>query len=467
MQTRRLYRSLTGWLLKSLALLVPVCTGHTQDQPPTDDEITAILRTRIDTEKRGVGIVVGWIDQRGSRVISHGQTALAGGHDVNGQTIFEIGSVTKVFTATLLEQAVERGEMKLDDPVAKYLPPGVKIPARGNRQITLLDLATQRSGLPSMPDNFKPGNAANPYVDYTTEQMFAFLASYQLTRDIGSKYEYSNIGFGLLGQALAHQAGTDYESLVVKQVCQPLGLSDTRITLTPELRARLALPYDQVLAPTQNWDLPPAFAGAGALRSDGADLLKFLAANLGLTQSALTPALQATHQVRNDAGSPTMDIALAWHIAKKYGPPITWHNGGTGGYRSFVGFEPTRQWGVVVLSNTAIGVDDIGLHLLNRQYPLGVPPKVYTAITIKPEVGDQYVGRYQFAPDVFTTFTREGDRYFVQLTGQSKIEVFPSSETDFFLKVADAQISFVKDSQGHVTGLILHQNGDQTATRLP
>ncbi len=443
-----------------------MCTSHAQDQPPEDDEISGILRTRIDAEKRGVGIVVGWIDPRGAKVISHGQTALTGGHEVNGQTIFEIGSVTKVFTAVLLEEAVERGAMKLDDPVAKYLPPEVKVPSRGDRQITLLDLATQRSGLPRMPANIKPANESNPYADYTLAQMFAFLSGYELTREIGSKYEYSNLGFGLLGQALARQAGTDYESLVEKEVCAPLGLKDTCIMLTPNLRGRLALPYDESLAPVQNWDLP-AMAGAGALRSDADDLLKFVAANLGLAQSPLTATLRATQQVRNDAGSPTSDIALAWHIAKRHGPPLIWHNGGTGGYRSFVGFEPTRQWGVVVLSDAAIGVDDIGLHLLDRQYALSAPPKAYTAVAIKPEIADPYLGRYQLAPDFILTFTREGDRYYLQATGQGRNEVFPSSPTDFFIKGADIQISFVQDAQGHVTGLVLHQNGDQTATRLP
>ncbi len=460
--------SFARWLAGAL-LLLPVAILAQEPTPnpaPTDDEIRAILRARVDVEKRGVGIVVGWVDAQGSRVVSYGKTALQGGTEVNGRTIFEIGSVTKVFTATLLARAVERGDLKLDDPVAKYLPPGMKVPSVGDVQITLLDLATHRSGLPSMPNNIKPKDDANPYADYTLGQLNDFLAAYTLKRDIGNQYEYSNLGFGLLGQALARRAGVDYEKLVVASICDPLGMADTRITLTPELTARLAQPHDGKLAPTHSWELP-VFAGAGALRSDANDLLKFVAANLEFTRSGLTTSLLAAQQVRNSAGSSAMDIALAWHIAKTNPPPITWHNGGTGGYHSFVGFDSARRRGVVVLSNTTISVDDIGMHLLNAKYPLSEPPRVHTAIPLKPEVTDAYVGRYQLAPDFILTFSREGDRYYLGATGQGKNEVFPETPSDFFIKEANIQISFVKDPAGKVTDLILHQGGDQRAPRLP
>lgn len=451
-----------------IALLPRVSPAQTP--PPTDDEIRAILRTRIDTEKRGVGLAVGWVDAQGHRVVSYGQTALSGGHEVNGQTIFEIGSITKVFTAALLAQAVERGDMALADPVAKYLPAGVKVPARGDRQITLLDLATHRSGLPSMPPlpaGKKPGNPGDPYADYTAGDLDAFLAGYTLTRDIGSQFEYSNLGMSLLGRALASQAKMDYEPLVVGHVCEPLRMLDTRITLPKALAARLAAPYDEQLAPAANWNLG-TFAPAGGLRSDVDDLLKFLAANLG-GRSPLAAALKMTHEMRNNAGTPTMDIGLAWHINKRYSPPITWHNGGTGGYRSFIGFDDARRRGVVVLSNTANSVDDIGRHLLDPRFPLNPPPKVHTAIRIDPAIGDLYAGRYQIVPEFVLTFSREGEHYYLQATDQPKGEVFPESATDFFSKEIDGQVTFVKDADGKYSSLILHQRGipDQTARRLP
>jgi D-alanyl-D-alanine-carboxypeptidase/D-alanyl-D-alanine-endopeptidase len=450
------------WLVAAVA--VGDCPA--QDKAPTDAEIRALLRTRIDTEKRGVGLAVGWVDEHGSRVVTYGRTALAAGHEVDGQTIFEIGSVTKVFTALLLAQSVERGEMKLDDPVAKYLPPGTRLPTRGGRQITLLDLATHHSGLPSIPGNMQPADAGNPSADYTLGQMFSFLSGYELTRDIGSQFEYSNLGFGLLGQVLDRRQGTDYEALVVDQVCRPLGMPDTRITLTPAQRARLAQPHDEALSPTENWDMP-ALAGTGALRSDAEDMLRFVSANVGLIDTPLKQALLATHHVYNTTDTPLNDIALAWNVNRKHGAPITWKSGGTGGYTSFVGFEAVSRRGVVVLSNAANAVDDIGLHLLNAEYPLQPPPVQRPAILIDPKLGDQYLGHYQAEPGFVFTFSRESDRYYVQGTGQIRFRALPVTATDFFLVRVNAQVSFVKNSTGNVTGLILHQDGDKTFARLP
>ena len=451
-----------------LCLLPVVCRA--QDQPPATDEVTEIIRTRVEKEKRGVGIVVGLIDEaHGTRVIPFGRTALEGGLAVNSRTMFEIGSITKVFTSLLLAEAVARGEIKLDDPVAKYLPPEVRMPTRNGRQITLLDLATQRSGLPRLPTDMKPANPADPYADYPAAQLYAWLSGYTLTRDIGSRYEYSNLGVALLGRALAHRSGMDYEQLVVTDVCRPLGMADTRIMLPKELQSRMAAPHDAQLAPASSWNLG-VFAGAGGLRSDVNDMLKFLAANLG-GQSPLTAAMKMTHEARNDAGNPTMDIGLAWHIDMSHSPPITWHNGGTGGYRSFIGFDAVRHRAVVVLSNTANSVDDIGFHLLNAGYPLDKPTPPVPArstVPLSSAVADRYVGRYAIQPTFVIAFTREGDRFFVQATGQSKLEVFAESETKFFLKAVDAQVSFVQDARGQFNTLILHQNGlDQPGARLP
>ena len=413
-------------------------------------------------------IVVGLIDEKGSRVVSFGNTVKGGGTPVDGKTIFEIGSITKVFTSLLLADMVAKGEVKLDDPVAKYLPKDVKVPARGGKEITLLDLATHFSGLPSMPTNFKSADPANPYADYTVAQMYAFLSGYTLTADIGSKHEYSNLGVGLLGHALALRAGKSYEELVIERICQPLGMADTRITLTPKMRDPLAAPYDESLQPAKNWDLP-TLAGAGALRSDADDMLRLLAANLDLIKSPLAAALADTHTVRREVHARLMDIGLAWFVLKRYDPPLWWHNGGTGGYRSFIGFCPAKKTGVVVLSNSAVAVDDIGFHLLDDRYELVTPPKQRAAIKIKPETADRYVGKYEVTPQFSLTFSRDGDHYFIDATDNPKDEVFPESDTSFFSGSFDGQVEFVKDAQGRYSSLILHQGGmpDQKAKRLP
>jgi len=242
----------------------------------SDTEIQAILQQRIDQYKKSVGIVVGVINDQGSRVIGYGRLNQESDRKPDGDTVFEIGSVTKVFTAILLADMVERGELRLDDPISKFLPQSVKVPTRNGKEITLLDLATHTSGLPRMPNNFAPKDLNNPYADYTVEQMYAFLSNHTLTRDIGAKYEYSNYGAGLLGHILALKAGMDYETLVKTRICDPLKMNSTRIQLAPELRARLATGHDGDLKAVANWDLP-TLAGAGALRSTVNDLLKFLA----------------------------------------------------------------------------------------------------------------------------------------------------------------------------------------------
>jgi serine-type D-Ala-D-Ala carboxypeptidase/endopeptidase len=459
-------------LIKRLALLLISVSCFSAQLPAraevADEQVKSILQDRIDRAKRSLGIVVGLVDEKGARVITYGKASQDGHLALDGNSVFEIGSVTKVFTATLLADMVERGEVSLNDPISKYLPRTVKTPTRDGKEITLFDLATQTSGLPRLPANFAPKNPQNPYADYSVDQMYAFLSGYSLTRGIGEKYEYSNFGVGLLGHILALRAGTDYETLVRKRICQPLQMSDTKIKLTPEMLARMTTGHNQALKPVANWDLP-TLAGAGALRSTVNDMLKFVAANLGLTKSPLLVAMQKAQQSQRETGQTDLSIGLNWHILKKFDSEMIWHNGGTAGYHSFIALDRKNHRGVVVLSNSANDIDDIGRHLLVSQYPLArlEPPKEHKAIQLDPKVFDAYTGEYQVVPGVSLVFTREGDKLFMQPTGQSKVEIFPESETEFFLTVADVQVTFVKDDKGQVNEAIFNQNGRKlTAKRI-
>jgi serine-type D-Ala-D-Ala carboxypeptidase/endopeptidase len=448
-------------------------SGAAQSPPgslaPSDAEIRKILVERIDTFHQGVGIVVGVIEPQGRRVIAYGSLDQGDPRPLNGDTIFEIGSATKVFTSLLLADMVQRGEVGLTDPIAKYLPAEVKVPQRGGRSITLVDLSTHTSGLPRLPTNFHPKDPANPYTDYTVEQLYQFLSTYQLTRDIGSQFEYSNLGGGLLGNVLARRAGMDYEALVRSRITGPLNMTSTAITLSSEMKTRLAVGHNDQLNAVPNWDVP-ALAGAGALRSSANDLLMFLAANLGYTQSTLAPAMAAMVAVRRPTGAPGLgEIGLGWLIVKPTTDEIVWHNGGTGGYRSFMGYDRSTRVGVVVLSNTftAAGVDDIGMHLLDPHVPLLPAPKEHKEITVDPKLFDGYVGRYQLAPNFILAITREGNYLYAQATGQPKIEIFPESDREYFYRVVDAQITFETDSNGRATALTLHQNGaNMSAKRI-
>jgi serine-type D-Ala-D-Ala carboxypeptidase/endopeptidase len=453
---------MNSFVLRLFAFFVLLCLTPSvfAQTEPSDAEIKSILQERVEKDRKTPGIVVGLISDKGRRVISFGKSDQTSSTEVNGDSIFEIGSVTKVFTSILLADMAERGKLKLTDPISKYLPATVHLPARNGREITFLDLATQTSGLPRMPDNFKPKDPNNPYADYTVEQMYEFLGRYTLARDIGEKYEYSNLGVGLLGHVLTVIAGTDLESLVVSRISKPLGMDNTRVKLTPEMQSHLAKGHDSGGKHVMNWDLQ-ALAGAGALRSSVNDMLKFVAANLGLTKTSLYPTLLKTQQKQKDTGTPDLSIGMGWHILNRYGTEIVWHNGGTGGYHSFIAFAKAKNLGIVVLSNSANDIDDIGRHLLESQYPLAKyePLRERKAISLDPKILDSYVGEYQLAPNVAISVSREGDKMFVQLTGQQKIDLFAESETEFFLTVVDAQISFVKDDKGQVDHLVLHQNG--------
>jgi CubicO group peptidase (beta-lactamase class C family) len=431
----------------------------------SDSAIRAIIKDRVDT-KRSSGIAVGILDPDGhTRVFAYGTSGTS--RPLDAGSVFEIGSITKTFTATSLADMVVKGEVKLEDPVAKYLPSSAHVPSRNGREITLVDLATQSSGLPRMPSNFTPRDPTNPYADYTEQQAIDFVSAYQLPRDVGAQYEYSNLGMGLLGIALTRREGVSYENLVRKHILDRIGMNDTRVTFTPSMRERLALGHAETGEVVSNWDIP-GLAGAGALRSTVNDMLKYLAANVDPAHSPLAPAIEMAHVKRHGTDNPKLSLGLAWHIlTTPNGNDITWHNGGTGGYRTFIGFDVVRHAGVVVLSNSNSSVDDIGLHFVDPRMPLApVPVKVaHAEITVAPEVLDRYIGDYELAPNFRLVVTREGNSLFVEPTGQGKTQLFAEKEDSFFLKVVEAQVVFTKDSSGTVTGLVLKQNGQDSPGR--
>ncbi|RUT34924.1 serine hydrolase [Arsenicitalea aurantiaca] len=425
-----------------------------------DSEISSLIATRIDDENRGVGIVVGVLEPEGTRIVTYGKLSKDDPSPLTGDTLFEIGSISKVFTALLLADAVERGEVRLDQPVADFLPEGVSMPERDGVKITLLDLATHMSGLPRLPDNFKPQNPANPYLGYDEGDLHAFLNAYELPRGVGEAFEYSNLGYGLLGHVLATRAGTDYASLLRERILAPLGMNRTASALDPDFREGLASGHAASLDPVPNWDLG-LFAGAGAVRSTANDMLLFLGAATGQVETPLAPAFALMLETRRSTGAEGTDIALGWFVVARDPGEIVWHNGATGGYTASTGFRRADGAGVVVLTNTAheAGGEDIGLHLLDPSLPLSQPPVERTAIDLAPGVLDRYVGRYQLSPDFFIEVTREGDGLFAQATGQDRFEIFPESDTAFFYTVVDAQIRFETDAEGRGTGLVLTQHG--------
>lgn len=342
------------------------------------------IKARVDNGVN-TGIVVGIIDADGSRYYSYGVKSLESKEPVNEYSVFEIGSITKTFTGILLADMVIKGEVKLDDPLQNYLPAGITAPTRNGATIKLVQMSNHTSSLPRMPDNFNPANPANPFADYSEKQVYDFLNTYKLTRDIGSEYEYSNYAAGLLGHVMATKKGVTYEKLMIDVIAKPLNLNDTRIALTPKMKTNLAMGHSEGVE-VENWDLT-SLAGAGAIRSNAVDMLKYVSANMGKAKTNLYPAMQLSHKNSRVEGSSPM-VGLGWHKTGSAELEIIWHNGGTGGHRTFTGFTKGGDKGVVVLSNSNASVDDIGMHLLNPTSPLK-PIKNSIAIKIRKTIDTQ------------------------------------------------------------------------------
>lgn len=342
-------------------LLILLPTPALARQFPPDSAINRVMREWVESGK-SPGIVVGLLDQNGTRVLSHGTSGVQG-VPLNGNTIFEIGSITKTFTTSLLADMVARGEVRLDQPVAELLPDTVRVPTWNGRQITLFDLATHTSGLPRNPTNLTPRDTADPYADYSVHDLYQFLGNYKLKRAPGSQVEYSNAGMGLLGHALALRAGKGFEELLIERIIAPLRMPNTRITLSPAQERRRARGHTETGQPTPYWHFL-SLPGAGALNSNADDLFRYLSANLGTSGGSLIPILAKTHEIHVPAND-SLAIALGWLVDQKRPErPLWWHNGGTGGFRTFVGFDPATKRGVVVLSNADNSVNEIGFWVL-------------------------------------------------------------------------------------------------------
>ncbi|MGN6516464.1 MAG: serine hydrolase [Rhizomicrobium sp.] len=388
-----------------------------------------------------------------SDVVTFGK--LEDGKAPDGNSVYEIGSITKTFTATLLAQDILSGGVSLDTPIAMLLP-GFTMPARDGKQITLGEIGTQHSGLPRLPANFQPVNPANPYADYDAAKLKAFLAGYALPRDPGASYEYSNLGFGLLGFALAQSHHETYADLVGQIILSPLGMTSSSVAAGGAVPAHLAPGHDASGNRAGNWDFD-ALAGCGAIRSTGNDMLRYLNANIG--RGPLSAAMKFAQEPRADM-APGTRIGLAWMTTDK---GIVWHNGGTGGYRSFIGFTADGSKGVVVLGDSVTQVDDLGFAALDASAPLVAlqqPAEVPAAAL------DAYVGTYKLADKFLLKIFRIDDALYAQATGQGAFQIFPQTHDEFVAKIAPIGISFKRDAAGDVAGLVLHQNGDRTAPKL-
>ena len=435
-------------------------------QESLQQRVDRLVQPYLDN-KMVVGMTIGVLQYGQAETFGYGRMSDEDARVPDGETVYEIGSVSKVFTGLLLADAVTQGRVKLDQAAGDLLPSGVTMPANGPRAITLQDLSTHVSGLPRLPDNLDATDPHNPYADYTDEDLYAFLDSYQLTRAPGEKSEYSNLGQGLLGQLLSRQASGTYEELLRDRIATPLDMTNTTITLSPEQQSRLAPPHIGDGQRASSWDLP-TFAGAGAIRSTANDMLRFAQANLTPPEGKLGEAIELAWKIhQKPLAEGEFAVGLGWHVARD--GSTRWHNGQTGGYHAMLLINRDLGLSVVLLTNTSTGeVDLLARTIMQMIGGETVEPRTFeSTIEVSADVIERYVGKYELAPGFVFTVTTNDDKLMVSLTGQPTLQVFARSETEWFYKVVKASLTFEVDDNGRCTSLELFQNGVRhKATRI-
>ncbi|MGZ3756734.1 MAG: serine hydrolase [Mucilaginibacter sp.] len=329
-----------------------------------DKAVDSVARTYIQ-KINTVGLSIGVIKNGYVSLYNYGETAKGNERLPSSQTLFEIGSITKTFTATILAQYVNEGKISLTDPITKYLPDTVAANPE-LKNITIVNLINHTSGLPTLPNNFasqKPYDPLNPYANYNKHLLFSYLKNCSLVNLPGKKYAYSNLAVGLLGTILEQVSGHTFEEMVSAIVINPLGMKTTVQHLYPLLKPRFASVYNDDGQPTAPWDFD-ALASCGSLRSTVDDLVLYAKANLNDNGTTpLSRALKLTHQVtfNNDAR-----LGLAWHIILVNGVSYYFHNGGTYGSSSFLAFNKEKNLAVIILSNAAASTDAIGVGIIKK-----------------------------------------------------------------------------------------------------
>jgi len=303
----------------------------------------------------GLGLAIGVWKQGERRVFTYGAA--------RQDSIFEIGSVSKTFTGVMLAQMVVEKKVRLDQPVRELLPPGTVTKPTGS-EITLLDLATHHSGLPSLPDNMR----LNHWGDYGPGELYAYIASHGVSKPVDATFIYSATGTGLLGLVLADRDGKRYADQLRDEVTGPLGLTDTVLRLSREQRTRFLQGYDAEHRPTPMIELDGALAGAGAIRSTVGDMLTYVEANLHPEKGGpLSGALELSHQLHERTNAHDQQFALTWGYDADTGN--YWHNGATSGFTANVFFNPRMDAAVVVLRNTLnplLSSDEVAEHIRQR-----------------------------------------------------------------------------------------------------
>jgi D-alanyl-D-alanine-carboxypeptidase/D-alanyl-D-alanine-endopeptidase len=415
-----------------------------------------------------VGVAVGVLYGGKTGARGYGLMKKGGSKKPDASTIYEIGSITKVFTGVLLADAVQRKLVKLSDPIQKFVPKDTTVPRFKGQEILFAHLTSHTSALPRMPVNWDGADPKDPFAHYDEDLLYAGLGETTLPRLPGKTYAYSNLAAGLLGHLLVRMQGSDrYQSLLDARICTPLGLKDTVTRVSKAQAKRLAPPYTATGDERQNWTFY-ALVGAGGLRSTVTDMLNFSAAVLGLKglegdAGHLQDAFRLTQQPLYVPGFPQRwtkpSVGCGWHLGP--GKNLVWHNGATAGYRSMLLLDTKEKSAVVVLSNTTSKlVDKVARQIYDAAAGKKVTPvAVRKPVTVPVSRLQRYVGRYKLSPTLIFDITVKGEILQAQLTGQPAFTVLPASKRRFFYRAVKAEIEFHVGKDGKAEKLVLFQNG--------
>ncbi len=445
------------WL--AVAVLVSACSGPavvpvTPTTPEGDPDgphaaaVAAQIKPFIDAEVVS-GVVVGLYDG-GKREI-YGFGTGPKGAPPNGSTLFEIGSITKVFTALVLADSVQRREVNLDTAVADLLPPGVTVPSKDKQVITLQHLALHTSSLPRLPQSL-PTAAQDPYATYNEDMLYRDLIATELPTPPGTNIVYSNFGYGVLGFALGRKLGGSYDKVVSERILRPLGLKDTYVITPPGTPDRIqGTNEDLQTMPFWTWD---ALAGAGSMVSNVKDQLALIDAELDAaagSKSTLRAPMRLTQEPQLDAAGP--NVGLGWQIDRE---GRYWHNGGTGGFHAFISFDPKTKRGVVVLASTSTSlVDRIGAVLFKVLANEPVEPATFPT----PDKLAPLAGSYDFSGTKLK-ITVDGKRLYIEGPGEPRHRLMPLTETEFLIESINAAVIFQKE--GDKVARLVFAVGEQT-----
>lgn len=412
----------------------------------------ALLEARL--VQQGVGLVALQIEGREVAITAQGQARE--GVALRDDALFEIGSITKTFTALLLADAVVRRRFALDDPIESALP-GVALRDAAGATIRWVDVATHRSGLPRLPTNIAPKDPADPYADYDEARLLAFLRDFKPTIARNTRWEYSNLGFGLLGYALGRAAGSSYPDLLTERVLKPLGMSRTVLSLPGRTIAGLVDGHDDARRPVPHWRFD-VLMGAGGLVMPASDLARYAQAALSPASSPLGEAFQLAVQ-RHAAGPGEMNpIGLAWLRAPLNGRTVLTHDGGTAGFSSSLWLDPERQRAAAVLANAMVEVNDLALHLLDESVPTkNLAATKQAAVAVPAAQLAPLAGVYALRPEFKLTISLRDDELWAQATGQSAFQLFAKGPRRFFARITPLEIEFAEGAPP--ASLMLMQRG--------